>query len=580
MNWFANLRTATKLTLAFSMACIITAFVGFTGVQRMGQINGMLNTLYERDLVGLSLINEANTDLAIIGRTVRQAVLDTGMADMERSRADIQRRSATMDSMLTAFEKTVALEETKAKLAEARRTKAEYVDGANRVVELTIARRDAEAKARLNDIRPLGTKLDALLTDVATGKKNLGRKAYEESDVVYARARLTMIWSIVLGVLVSLGLGIVIARMISRPLGDAVRVLESTAGGDLTTSLDVATKDEIGQLAQSLNAAVTSMRTTLTEVRSSADATASAAQQLQSASEEISSGAQEQASSLEETAASLEQMTATIKQNADNAQQASQLAGGAREVAEKGGQVVSEAVVAMRAINQSSTQIAEIITTIDEIAFQTNLLALNAAVEAARAGQQGRGFAVVAGEVRKLAQRSATAAKEIKGLIQDSVRKVENGTTLVNDSGKTLGEIVTAVKRVTDIVNEIAAASREQATGIDQVNRAVTQMDQVTQQNASQTEELSSTAEALAAQAEQLQSNVAQFVLEQQGTKAVRAAAKPAAPAPVRSKAPVKRAGFAVPPKVLARAGVAAGGNGNGHPDRALPGLDEEFEEY
>jgi methyl-accepting chemotaxis protein len=244
-----------------------------------------------------------------------------------------------------------------------------------------------------------------------------------------------------------------------------------------------------------------------------ADSLASASQELAAASEELSSGAQEQASSLEETASSLEEITGTIQQNADNAQQANQLAGTSREVAEKGGEVVGRAVQSMNEINAASKKIADIITAIDEIAFQTNLLALNAAVEAARAGEQGRGFAVVAGEVRNLAQRAAAAAKEIKGLIQDSVAKVEAGTKLVNQSGHTLDEIVTSVKRVTDIVSEIAAASREQAGGIEQVNKAVTQMDQVTQANASQTEELSGTAEGLAGQAAQLQQLVAQFNL-------------------------------------------------------------------
>jgi methyl-accepting chemotaxis protein len=226
----------------------------------------------------------------------------------------------------------------------------------------------------------------------------------------------------------------------------------------------------------------------------------------------------------------MEEITATVKQNADSARQANQLAAGSRESAEKGGQVVTSAIGAMSEINAASKKIADIITTIDEIAFQTNLLALNAAVEAARAGEQGRGFAVVATEVRNLAQRSATAAKEIKALIQDSVRKVENGSELVNRSGQTLDEIVTSVKRVTDIVAEIAAASKEQATGIDQVTKAMAQMDQVTQQNSSQTEELSSTAQSMSTHAEQLQALVARFKL---GADSGRTAppARPAAPA-------------------------------------------------
>lgn len=265
----------------------------------------------------------------------------------------------------------------------------------------------------------------------------------------------------------------------------------------------------------------------ITNVDEISTAVAAASQQLAAAAEQLSSGAQQSASSLEETASSLEEMTATVKQNADNADQANQLANTSRGTAEQGGEVVASAVTAMAEINQASKKIADIITTIDEIAFQTNLLALNAAVEAARAGEQGRGFAVVAGEVRNLAQRSATAAREIKGLIQDSVQKVETGSALVNRSGDTLSAIVASVKKVTDIVAEIAAASREQSAGIEQINKAVAQMDQVTQSNASQTEEMSGTAVALSGQAENLQAVVAQFNInksaEQRPTAASRA---------------------------------------------------------
>ena len=289
----------------------------------------------------------------------------------------------------------------------------------------------------------------------------------------------------------------------------------------------------------------------IVEVDDISASVASASQQLAAASEQLSSGAQQSASSLEETASSLEEITATVRQNADNADQANQLANSSRETAEKGGAVVAQAVDAMSEINRSSRKIADIITTIDEIAFQTNLLALNAAVEAARAGEQGRGFAVVAGEVRNLAQRSATAAREIKGLIEDSVQKVETGSELVNKSGETLGAIVTSVKRVTDIVAEIAAASREQTVGIEQINKAVAQMDQVTQSNASQTEEMSGTAVALSGQAEQLQAVVAQFNLNRDAAPA----AKPTNYAPAKQP---KASSYAAPSKPAKRKSAPA----------------------
>jgi methyl-accepting chemotaxis protein len=313
-------------------------------------------------------------------------------------------------------------------------------------------------------------------------------------------------------------IGLTLARMIGRPLTQSVEILTAFAAGDFTRRLDISSSDEVGQMAKALNRASQDMREALLGVKSRTVEVSGAADQLAQASSSLASGAQEQASSLEETSASLEEITSTVKQNADNARHANQLAAGSRDTAEKGGQIIAATQTAMNEINASSKKIADIISTVDEIAFQTNLLALNAAVEAARAGEQGRGFAVVAGEVRNLAQRSAVAAKEIKALIQDSVRKVDSGTHLVNQSGETLTEIVTSVKRVTDIVSEIAAASSEQATGISQVAQAMAQMDKVTQGNTAQTEELSATAQNLSQQAVAMRELVGRFKLGEHST--------------------------------------------------------------
>ena len=289
-------------------------------------------------------------------------------------------------------------------------------------------------------------------------------------------------------------------------------VVEAAIQGDLTSRVETAGRSgQIETLVNSVNALVDNMMKVVAEIKRTASEVQNGAEEISKGNLDLSQRTEQQASSLEETASSMEQMTATVKNNADNAAQANHLASAAREQAERGGSVVGAAVVAMGEINASSKRIADIISVIDEIAFQTNLLALNAAVEAARAGEQGRGFAVVASEVRNLASRSAEAAKEIKTLIQDSVGKVTEGTKLVDESGKVLGEIVTRVKKATDVMAEIASSSREQAYGIEQVNKAITMMDEVTQQNAALVEEASAAAQALTEQASNLTQLISRY---------------------------------------------------------------------
>ncbi len=297
-------------------------------------------------------------------------------------------------------------------------------------------------------------------------------------------------------------------------LNEVVRVLGALAEGDLTESITNEYFGTFGKLKDDSNRTIEKLKEIIGQIKDATDTINTASREIAAGNSDLSQRTEEQASSLEETASSMEELTSTVKQNAENAKQANQLAIGASDVAGKGGAVVSQVVVTMDSINESSRKIVDIISVIDGIAFQTNILALNAAVEAARAGEQGRGFAVVAGEVRNLAQRSAAAAKEIKTLIGDSVEKVQGGSKLVAQAGQTMEEIVTSIRRVTDIMSEITAASVEQSAGIEQVNLAITQMDEVTQQNAALVEEAAAAAESLEEQAQNLSASVATFRLD------------------------------------------------------------------
>ena len=330
---------------------------------------------------------------------------------------------------------------------------------------------------------------------------------------IVTSAENAMLVATVIIILVGLGLIYVIPRSVILPVQEAVALAHSIADGDLTHSVKIHGKDELSDLLGNLDAMQSRLAVVVANVRQGSDAVATSSSEIAQGNHDLSARTESQASALEQTAASMEELSATVKQNADSARQANQLAMNASTVAVRGGDVVTQVVDTMKGINEASRKISDIISVIDGIAFQTNILALNAAVEAARAGDQGRGFAVVASEVRSLAGRSAEAAKEIKSLINASVERVEHGTVLVDQAGSTMTEVVDAIRRVTDIMGEISAASNEQSLGVSQVGEAVTQMDQVTQQNAALVEQMAAAASGLKAQAQDLVQVVAVFKL-------------------------------------------------------------------
>jgi len=393
--------------------------------------------------------------------------------------------------------------------------------------------------------------LQVLYNDLAVASEALrnfqftaAQSGFDHSESTFETLRLLSIVLLAAGLVAAVLSWLTLSRAIGRPLADALAHFDAIAAGDLRRSIVVHRRDEMGQLLDGLAKMQRGLVDTVRTVRGGSESIATAARQIAAGNIDLSSRTEEQASALQETASSMEQLTGTVKQNADNARQASALAANASEIANKGNTVVGQVVGTMGEINDSSAKIADIIAIIEGIAFQTNILALNAAVEAARAGEEGRGFAVVAGEVRSLAQRSSSAAKEIKALIDASVERIRTGSTLVDEAGRTMSDVIGAVQRVTDIMGEIAAASEEQSGGIDQVARAVAQMDEVTQQNAALVEEAAAAAQSLDEQAARLRETASVFRIDDDAAGPVDAAVRQApravaAPAVVQAVVPV-----------------------------------------
>jgi methyl-accepting chemotaxis protein len=513
-NWNIGFR----ITAGFAAVIFTTVALGWFSLNRDWRIGKDTQTLSANYFPSAIALMDIRADQYHSVAALMEICTLNDAALNQKLHGEITALHAAQEKNLLFYESTPFTPEELAIYNESKATRKAYLAKFEEVEKLGSSAEpgtNAIASAMFNkDLRPLYEKYAAQidsLTEMNKRGANAGIASIQ-SSVVNANVG---IWSgMVICIVISIPIAIFIVRSITAPLALVVEAVQRLADNDLTGSLDLRSKDEVGRMADALNTALEKLRGTLREVAESAANSNTSSRELAAAAEQIATGAQQQAASLEQSSASLEQITATVRQSADNAKQASQLATGSRESAEQGQEVLANAIAAMAEINTASAKISDIISTINEIAFQTNLLAVNAAVEAARAGEEGRGFAVVATEVRSLAQRSAEAAKEIKGLIQESLEKVEKGSELVNRSGTTLQAIVGSVKRVTDIVSEIAAASTEQSVGVTQVNTAISQMDHVMQSNSAQTEELSSTAQNLSRQAGRVLELVNTFTLD------------------------------------------------------------------
>ncbi|MGK5012824.1 methyl-accepting chemotaxis protein [Janthinobacterium sp. MDB2-8] len=550
-------KIGTRLGIGFAVVLGLLVAVLLVGLYSMGQLSARTHDIVADKNVKMAAANTMsdnvrNITLAITSVVVAptEALVQAELAKIGESRKKYGAAKETLQKKISTDKETALMAELDAALK----------SGAplnNKVIELRNAGQTEEAIAFLTQqAAPSLKRVLGALDSLVAYEGEQAAQAATEAETLSTSARASMITLGSVAVLLGAFVAWIITRSITRPINAAVSVAETVASGDLSSHIIVNSSDETGRLLGALKAMNDSLLGVVAQVRHGTDAIATASSEIAAGNLDLSSRTEEQASSLEETASSMEELTSTVKQNADNARQANQLAKSASEVAVRGGSIVAQVVDTMGTINASSKKIVDIIGVIDGIAFQTNILALNAAVEAARAGEQGRGFAVVATEVRNLAHRSASAAKEIKELIAASVANVDTGSRLVNEAGQTMGDIVDSIVRVTDIMGEITSATHEQTIGIEQINMAIAQMDEVTQQNAALVEAAAAASQSMQEQAGELAHVVGFFktgnavAASQPVVKLAVARSSIPAPAPARPvarKAPVRQAVAAAP---------------------------------
>ncbi len=559
MTTFNKLNIGTRLAAGFVLTLLFTVVIAATGIWRLDQVATETREILAQPIAKERMIAEWYTQIFAAVRRTAAIVKssDPSLGDYFKQDAAATGKLSTelikrIEPLISGDDETAlfkAVQEHRKAYSAARdnavKAKAEgNVELADQILEQQFT---PAAKAYQEQVRLL---LDLQHKRIAASAAEIDATASRGNVLIASLAAAALALGAVFSWLLT--------RSITVPLREAVRAAETVAAGDLTHRIETARGDETGALLRALRNMNDSLARIVTEVRTGTQAISGASSEIAAGSFDLSSRTEQQAASLEETAASMEELTGTVRQNADNARQANQLAIAASSVASEAGSAVEQVIATMGSINESSRKIVDIIGVIDGIAFQTNILALNAAVEAARAGEQGRGFAVVASEVRNLAQRSASAAKEIKQLIGDSVEKVDAGAKLVDHTGATMQEVVTSIRRVTDIMGEISSASQEQIQGIDQVNQAMSQMDEATQQNAALVEEATAATSALQQEAARLAQVVDVFKLGHEQRAPAAQAARPAANLPaLRASAPAKRPAPAKSSRPAAKATAA-----------------------
>ena len=547
-------KIGTRLGIGFAVVLGLLVAVLLVGLYSMGQLSARTHDIVADKNVKMAAANTMSDNVRSITLAITSVVVAPTDALMQEHLNKIGEARKKYGAAKEVLQKMVSTDKEAALMSQ---LDAALKTGAplnNKVVELRKAGQTEEAVTFLTQqAAPSLNNVLVALDSLVAYEAQQAAQAADDAAALSTKARTSMLALGIVALLLGAFVAWIITRSITHPINAAVAVAETVASGDLSSRIVVNSSDETGRLLGALKAMNDGLLDVVAQVRHGTDSIATASSEIAAGNLDLSSRTEEQASSLEETASAMEELTSTVKQNADNARQANQLAKSASEVAVRGGDIVSQVVDTMGTINQSSKKIVDIIAVIDGIAFQTNILALNAAVEAARAGEQGRGFAVVATEVRNLAHRSASAAKEIKELIAASVANVDTGSRLVNEAGQTMGDIVDSIVRVTDIMGEITSATHEQTIGIEQINMAIAQMDEVTQQNAALVEEAAAASQSMQEQAGELAHVVGFFKTGNHVASAARPTpvrATPAAPAiarPAAKPAPVRKAVAAAP---------------------------------
>ena len=519
MKWFYNLKIGTKLILGFVVVALIAGGIGVMGVINIQTVDRQDIYLYEKMTVPLGELIFITDAYKGITNDVDDILLSGNADEIARLEASIQEQSTVFDTNMQSFQTTLISEEGKKLVESSIAQKDKINQAAAEITALIRQGKQAEAIALMKngDYASATAQMESDIARMIEIKLQVATETAAGNTAIARSSTVMTIVLIVIGMILSILLGIFIASTIKKPVYKMVDASKRMADGDLDVAIDISSRDEMGDLATAFNRMAANINEVMVNINEATEQVASGSRQVSDSSISLSQGATEQASSIEELTASIEEIASQTRLNAENADQANQLAEDTKENANQGNSRMQQMLGSMEDINESSNNISKIIKVIDEIAFQTNILALNAAVEAAKAGQNGKGFAVVAVEVRNLAARSASAAKETTALIEGSIKKVEGGTKIANETAAALVQIVDSIEKVYGLITNISVASNEQAIGVEQINQGITQIANVVQATSATSQETAAASEELASQAEMLKEQVARFKLKRGG---------------------------------------------------------------